>query len=365
MMTTGLGYEEACLEHDNGSMLLDERARTWLDARHPECPERVERTHRLLRESGVASNLTTVPGRRATSEELRLVHSEAHLIRVRAACARDEVVWVGPEARASRSSWDPSLLAAGGLLSAVDLVLTGKLSNAYLLLRPPGHHASADRAMGFCLFNAVAVGARHAQLRGLGRVAIVDWDVHHGNGTQDIFYGDDSVLFVSLHQDGLYPAGSGTLTEVGTGDGEGFTVNIPLQAGTGDAGYALAFDAVVEPVVRRFGPDIILVSAGQDPAASDPLGRMSATTEGFRAMATRLVSLANEVCEGRILAFQEGGYSVEHMPYCTLAIIEALAGLPPTFDGDPLEIDVPTDMGDGQLGAVERAARVQRRWWGT
>jgi acetoin utilization deacetylase AcuC-like enzyme len=364
-MTTGLGYEDACLEHDNGSMLLDERARTWLDARHPECPERIARAYRLLQESGVASRLTRVPGRRATPDELLLVHSEGHVERVRAACASDEIVWVGPEARASRASWDPSLLAVGGLLEAVDHVLAGRLSNAYVLQRPPGHHASADRAMGFCLFNAVAVAARYAQGRGLARVAVVDWDVHHGNGTQDIFYADDSVLFVSLHQDGLYPPGSGTLAEVGTGDGQGLTVNIPLPAGTGDAGYACAFGAVVEPVVSNFGPDIILVSAGQDPAASDPLGRMSATTEGFRAMAERLASVANEVCGGRIVAFQEGGYSVEHMPYCTLAIIEALAGLPPSFDGDPLEVDAPTELGGNQLSAVQRAATGLKRWWPT
>jgi acetoin utilization deacetylase AcuC-like enzyme len=364
-MTTGLGYEVACLEHDNGSMLLDERARSWLEVPHPECPERVERTYRLLQESGVGAQLKKVPARRATSQELGLVHSKNHIEHVRAVCSGDDIVWAGPEARASRRSWNASLHAVGGLLEAVDLLLANEMSNAYLLMRPPGHHASADRAMGFCLFNAVAVAARYAQAKDVGRVAIVDWDVHHGNGTQDVFYADGTVLFVSLHQDGLYPAGSGTLAEVGTGEGEGFTVNVPLPAGTGDHGYAYAFEAVVEPVICKFEPDLVLVSAGQDPAASDPLGRMSVTTEGFRAMASRVKSVADEICGGRILAYQEGGYSVEHKPFCTLAIIEALADLPPSLEGDPLEIDVPLELGGKQLSAVQRAAGAHRKRWAT
>jgi acetoin utilization deacetylase AcuC-like enzyme len=293
------------------------------------------------------------------------VHSEDHVQHMRAVCSGDDIVWAGPEARASRRSWDASLHAVGGMLQAVDLLLANEMSNAYLLMRPPGHHASAERAMGFCLFNAVAVAARYAQAKDVGRVAIVDWDVHHGNGTQDIFYADGSILFISLHQDGLYPAGSGSLAEIGTGEGEGFTVNVPLPAGTGDPGYVCAFDVVVEPVIRNFEPDLVLVSAGQDPAASDPLGRMSVTTEGFRAIAARVKKLADEVCGGRILAYQEGGYSVEHKPFCTLAIIEALADLPPSFAGDPLEIDVPLELGSAQSSAVESAATALRKWWPT
>jgi acetoin utilization deacetylase AcuC-like enzyme len=158
----------------------------------------------------------------------------------------------------------------------------------YELLRPPGHHVSAKTAMGFCLFNAVAIAARYAQqLLGLGRVAILDWDVHHGNGTQDVFFDDPSVLFLSLHQDGLYPPESGSLAEIGHAKGEGYNLNLPLPAGTGDPGYERALEVVVEPTIRQFGPDVILISAGQDPAASDPLGRMSVTTEGFRAPSQR------------------------------------------------------------------------------
>jgi acetoin utilization deacetylase AcuC-like enzyme len=212
--------------------------------------------------------------------------------------------------------------------------------------------------MGFCLFNSVAIAARHLTRRhGARRLAIVDWDVHHGNGTQDVFYDDGSVLFVSLHQDDLYPKGSGTLAERGGGAGEGATVNVPLPAGTGDEGYRLAFERVVDPAVRRFEPEFLLLSAGQDAAAADPLGRMSVTTEGFRALAASALRLAREVCDGRLVAFQEGGYSVDHVPLCNLAILEALAELSPAWERDPMELDVPAGVSEATRQAVEAAAR--------
>jgi acetoin utilization deacetylase AcuC-like enzyme len=341
-MATALVYEERCLAHDNGSMLLDPRAAAWLDVGHVESAERVARAFQVLERSGVAGKLERVEAQRATEEELRLVHTREHVDRVRKACERGEQLVVGPEARVGADSWEPALLSAGGALAAVEWVLgRGEGASAYVLTRPPGHHASADQAMGFCLFNNVALAARRAQQLGAERVAIVDCDVHHGNGTEDVFAEDPSVLFVSLHQDGLYPADRGRVEDRGTGDGLGTTVNLPLPAGSGDTAYLRAVEEAVLPALRTFEPDLLLLSAGQDAAASDPLGRMSVTAEGFRAMTRLLREAAEALCTGRLVAVQEGGYSVDHMPFCTLATVEELAGLEPTFPEDPLELDVP------------------------
>jgi acetoin utilization deacetylase AcuC-like enzyme len=358
VVTTGVCYDERCLRHHNGSMIVNERVAGWLDVSHAEGAGRLSRAWQVIERAGVLDRVASVPAREASDEELLLVHTPEHLESLRTASRGHEVVTVGPEARAGPASWESASVAVGGLLECVDRVMAGELTSAYALCRPPGHHASAGQAMGFCLFNGVAIAARHLQRRhGIGRVAIVDWDVHHGNGTQDVFYDDGSVLFVSLHQDGLYPADRGTLGERGSGAGEGATVNVPLPAGTGDDGYRLAFARVVEPVLRRFEPEFLLLSAGQDAAASDPLGRMSVTTEGFRALAASACALAGELCAGRLVAFQEGGYSVDHMPLCTLAILEAIAGLPPSWERDPMELDVPTSASGGAREAVEAAAR--------
>jgi acetoin utilization deacetylase AcuC-like enzyme len=345
----GFCYDARCELHNNGSMLLDPRVQGWLDVPHAERPERVRLIRQVLERSGVLDRLAPVPAREATREELELVHTAAHVDAIHAASARGGVEWIGPEARVGGAdSWTAALVAVGGLLECVDRVVAGELRSAFACLRPPGHHASAGRAMGFCLFNAVAVAARYLQRRhGFERVAILDWDVHHGNGTQEIFYDDPSVLFVSLHQDDLYPKGSGTVRERGVGT----TVNVPLPAGTGDDGYRLAFDEVVRPALERFEPEFLVVSAGQDAAASDTHGRMSVTTEGFRSLAERTKTLF----DGRLVAFLEGGYSLDHLPLCTLAVVEALAGLPPSWETDPLELDVPSGLSPEVLRAVERA----------
>jgi acetoin utilization deacetylase AcuC-like enzyme len=353
---TGLCYDERCLLHDNGSMLVDARVQHWLDVPHAERPERLSRTFTLLEHAGVVDQLERIPARDATEDELRLVHTSDHIEHIRTAAGRGGLQMVGPGARASAHSWQAALLAVGGLLETVARVLDGRLANGFVLCRPPGHHASSERAMGFCLFNAVAIAARMLRVRlGLERVAILDWDVHHGNGTQEIFYRDGSVLFLSLHQDDLYPKGLGTRDQRGEGAGTGATINIPLPAGSGDETYRLAFERVVAPALVRFRPEFVLVSAGQDAAATDPHGRMSVTTEGFRAMTADTKRLAAALCDGRVVAFQEGGYSLDHTPLCTLAIVEALADLPPSWSTDPLEVDVPTHMTEAEHRAVEGA----------
>jgi acetoin utilization deacetylase AcuC-like enzyme len=340
-MPTALVYEERCLAHDNGSMVIDPVAAEWLEVAHAESAGRVARTMQVLERSGTAARLERLAARRASAEELELVHTAEHVERVRLACERGEYLWVGPDARVGPESWEPALLSAGGGLSAVEWALEGEDRRAYVLTRPPGHHASAAESMGFCLFNNVAIAARRARRLGCERVAIVDWDVHHGNGTEDVFAEDGSVLFVSLHQDDFYPVGRGRTEDRGRGAGEGTTINLPLPAGSGDGAYLATMDEAVLPALRSFAPDLILVSAGQDPEASDPLGRMSVTTEGFRGMAERLRDAAVELCSGRLVALQEGGYSPDHMPFCTLAIVEALAGLEPSLGADPIEIDAP------------------------
>jgi acetoin utilization deacetylase AcuC-like enzyme len=353
---TGLCYDERCLLHDNGSMLVDPRAQRWIDVPHAERPERLSRTYSLLERAGVLDRLERVLAREATEEELRLVHTPEHIESIRAAASRGGLQTVGPGARASSRSWQAAVLAVGGLLEIVERVLDGRLANGFVLCRPPGHHASSARAMGFCLFNAVAIAARRLQVRhGLERVAILDWDVHHGNGTQEIFYRHGSVLFVSLHQDDLYPKGLGARDQRGEEAGTGATINVPLPAGSGDETYGLAFERVVVPALVRFRPQFVLVSAGQDAAAADPHGRMSVTTEGFRALATGTKRLARELCDGRVVAFQEGGYSLDHTPLCTVAIIEAFAGLAPSWSTDPLEVDVPTRLTDAERKAVDDA----------
>ena len=254
-----------------------------------------------------------------------------------------------PDTVASETSYEAALLSAGCTLAAVD-------HEGFALVRPPGHHALPARAMGFCLIDNIAVAARYAQAElGLERVAIVDWDVHHGNGTEEIFLDDPSVLTISLHQDGLYPADSGQLAVRGTGAGEGRNVNIPLPAGTGDDGYVHAFDEVVAPLVRGFAPDLILVGAGQDASATDPLGRMSITVPGYRALTDRAVALAAEVCGGRLVVMLEGGYSLMHVPLANHAILEGLAGLPATFTTDPIGVDAPTALRDVERTAVAAA----------
>ena len=368
-MRVGLGYDPVCLLHDNGSMVVDEIAAGWIPVAHAENAERVLRAHAVLLAAGVAGRLEVLPTRPASPEELCLVHTEAHVERIASACeaaeaaaasGRPEVLRPGPEARVGAGSLQAALVSAGTALTAVDFAMSGGGGRAYSLTRPPGHHASTDQAMGFCLFNSAAIAARHAQrVHGLGRVAVIDWDVHHGNGTQAVFYDDPSVLFISLHQDGLYPEYLGFVEERGESDGVGANLNVPLPAGTGDAGYIAALDEVALPALAGFDPELILLSSGQDAGACDPLGRMSVTAEGFRRMTRRLVDFAESPgssSRGRIVAIQEGGYSIDHMPFCVLATVEALAGLEPTLDRDPVEMDVPSTIKPIEIEAI-RAAR--------
>jgi len=327
---TGLVFHDRYLQHHTGLALIGTPLTAYPFAEpepHISSPRTVGRAKHLLDLSGLGERLTPLAARAATEEELLSVHTAAYVRHVRAVAAAGGGD-AGVGAPLGADGYAIAALAAGGAIAAVDAVLTGTVQNAYALVRPPGHHATPDRGMGFCIFNNVAIAARHAQrVHGLRRIAIVDWDVHDGNGTHEIFYDDADVLFVSLHQEGLFPPDMGTLAQPGAGAGAGRTVNIPLPPGSGDATYGAAMAEIVAPIVRQFAPDLLLISCGLDASAFDPLGRMVLSSGGFRDLAVAALALADECCGGRLVAVHEGGYSPTYVPACTLAVIEALAGV--------------------------------------
>ena len=255
--------------------------------------------------------------RTATREEIELVHPPEHFEVI--AETEGQELSLDPDTYTSPLSFQTALLAAGSCIDLVDAVLDGRAANGIALVRPPGHHAETNRAMGFCLFNNIAVAAAHARRRGLGRVLIVDWDVHHGNGTQEIFEEDPSVFFISLHQYPFYP-GTGAASERGRGAGEGFTLNIPMRTGCGDVDYLTRFREKVVTAGKDFAPDLILVSAGFDAHARDPLGGMRLTTPGFAQLADELLGLARDTCGGKIVAILEGGYDLLALRNCVDAV---------------------------------------------
>jgi len=287
-------------------------------------PERPERLRVLLDHLDRARDLVPLGARLATEEEIALVHAPGHIERAAASAGQSRVVF-DPDTATSAGSYEAARLAAGSLLTVCDAVLAGEVRNGFALVRPPGHHAEYDRAMGFCLFNNVALAAAWLRARGLRRVAIVDWDLHHGNGTQHLFEDDPDVLYVSAHQFPCYP-GTGAVEEVGCGAGAGRTLNLPFPPGFGDEEYVRAFDEVVLPVCRAFAPDFVLVSAGFDCDARDPLGQMRVSPAGFARMADACRALAEETAGGRIAAVLEGGYDLSAIVEGVDEVLAALRG---------------------------------------
>ena len=293
----GFACDDRCLRHDNGPG-------------HPERPERLVAIRDRLERGGTLDRLLAIAPEPAPIEALERVHDPAYVAALRRVCERAPVQ-LDPDTAVSEGSWEAALLSAGAGLAAVDAVFAGRARSAFVATRPPGHHAERDRAMGFCLFNNIAVAARHAQDRhGAERMAIVDWDVHHGNGTQHIFDEDDTVLYVSTHEWPFYP-GTGAKNERGRGRGLGFTVNLPLPVGSGDEEYRRVFEGEVVPALERFGPDLILISAGFDAHERDPLAGMALTTEGYGRLTEILRGAAERLCAGRIVSLLEGGYDLE------------------------------------------------------
>jgi acetoin utilization deacetylase AcuC-like enzyme len=287
---------------------------------HPESPARGRVMARVVERFRAAGGEVAAP-RAATVEQLSRVHDGEYVRRVLATAGHPTPF--DPDTFTSAESVDVALLAAGATVDMVERIMIGAGARVFAFVRPPGHHAEANRAMGFCLFNNVAVAAAHARALGAARVAIVDYDVHHGNGTQHIFESDPSVLYVSTHQFPHYP-GTGAANEIGVGAGVGFTVNVPLRAGSTDAVYKKAFDDVVLPAVRKFAPEVLLVSAGFDAHESDPLADMRVTTDGFRMMTQALVDVAEECCSGRVGFITEGGYNLEALEDCLETVLKVL-----------------------------------------
>lgn len=298
MARTGFVYHPDYLKHEMG-------------AGHPESPERLRAIVSRLEASGVLGRLVRIEPTKAADEWITQIHAVSYLKDLKTQAPVSGYVSLDPDTSMSAGSLPAAYLAAGGALAAADAIMAGKVDNVFCAVRPPGHHAERARAMGFCLFNNVAIAARYVQRRyGMGRVLIVDWDVHHGNGTQQAFYDDDSVLFFSTHQYPYYP-GTGRATERGEGRGEGMTINVPLSPGQGDAEYREVFERVLVPAADRFKPEFVVISAGFDAHRDDPLAGMGLTEDGYAALTRIVAGIARRHSKGRILSCLEGGYNLK------------------------------------------------------
>jgi acetoin utilization deacetylase AcuC-like enzyme len=321
-MRTGWVFDERFLWHDSGTAAGTRGPGGWIAPGRPfEQPGVAARTRDLVAASGLLERLVTLRARRASDEELLRVHDAAWIDTLERTAAAGGGT-AGVNVPVGVDSVAIARLAAGGAVAAVDAVLDGTVDNAYALLRPPGHHATPTAGRGFCLLNSVAVAVQAARARGAGRVAVVDWDVHHGNGTQDAFLDDPAVLTVSLHQDRLFPPDSGGVDETGAA---GTNINVPLPPGCGEGAYVEAMRTVVVPAVRAFAPELIVVACGFDASALDPLGRMQLRARSFALLARAVLGLASDVCAGRVVCCHEGGYSEYYVPFCVVAVIEELS----------------------------------------
>ena len=337
-MTTRVLTDERFLGHLAGPM-------------HAESPGRLSAILDHLRAHPLAGTEALTP-REATLQELTAIHTPAHVHEMLA--LRGRQAQLDPDTGVSPGSIESALLAAGAGIQAVTEVMHGRAENAFALVRPPGHHAEAGRAMGFCLFNNVAIAAEAARREGAQRVLILDWDVHHGNGTQNAFLQRRDVLFCSAHQHPFYP-GSGAPTEIGKGEGAGFTVNVALPASQHDADYGAVFHDVFLPIAAQFKPDLVLVSAGFDAHRADPIGGMNVTERGFAAMCSAVKSLATQLCGGKLVLLLEGGYDLKALAHSVHACLEVLSG--------HRTDSFPAGVGPSGAGAVSEALSAARPYW--
>ncbi len=305
-------YHKEYLNHDTG-------------AGHPERPDRLRAIVNHLIATPLWKELYHLQPQPSSLDWIVRVHPEEYVKMIERRCKAGESVLDGGDTNVCPVSYDVALLAVGGVLLGVDEVMSGRVSASFSAIRPPGHHAETAKAMGFCLFNNVAIGARYAQSKyGVERVAIIDWDVHHGNGTQEIFYADDSVFYISLHQYPFYP-GTGAPSETGIGKGEGFTLNCPMEAGSTEKEYREAFEARIIPALEKYRPDLVMISAGFDAHKDDPLANILLTEDSFARMTKWLMDVASKCCDGRIVSVLEGGYNLEALARSIEAHLAVLA----------------------------------------
>ncbi len=307
---TGFAYHPDYLNHDTGPG-------------HPERPDRLRASLAALQQSDVWEQLLPIDPTPASVDQIAYAHNPAYSEHIRLHCERE--IPLTYDTTVCHESFDIALLSTGGVLHAADAVATGVVKNAFAMVRPPGHHATPGQSMGFCLFNNIAVTARYLQREhGIGKVAIVDWDVHHGNGTQDIFYQDDSVFFFSIHQSPLYP-GTGSSRERGSGEAHGTTLNVPVPPGSGDDVYIKVFTDTLIPALRDFSPEFLLISAGFDAHYLDPLAGTEVTADGFATLTELMLGFAEDATSGRVVSALEGGYSLEGISESVVAHVEQLA----------------------------------------
>ncbi|MGI9228891.1 MAG: histone deacetylase family protein [Gammaproteobacteria bacterium] len=315
-MTTGFIYSDSFLQHDTGSG-------------HPECPARLQAIMSHLQSRPLYQVLQPYPASPAMPELIAANHNPAYMQRAERACLSGQPFLDSPDVAICEQSYSIALLAAGATLTLADNIMQQHIHNGFALVRPPGHHAERDQALGFCLFNNVAILARQLQAGyGLDKIVILDWDVHHGNGTQHTFEDDPSVLYISTHQYPYYP-GTGARSETGTGRGNGATLNCPMSAGSGDDEYEAAFTDIILPRIDAFKPEFIIISAGFDAHRDDPLGQINLTTAFFGWMTARILELADKHCAGRVLSVLEGGYHLQALSLCVAEHLRVMTGEQP------------------------------------
>lgn len=364
-MATGFVCHERYMWHDTGHAGIFIPAEGYVQpSEHAESPESKRRIRNLLEVSGLIEQLVSIRPRPASRDEVLRYHTAEYIDRL-AALSAERGGDAGMTTPFAAGGFAIALLSAGGVLAAAEAVVDGDVENAYALVRPPGHHAEANIGKGFCLLANAVLGIKHVKAtRGVGRVAVVDYDVHHGNGTQHAFYADPEVLTISIHQDNCFPPDSGAIGDTGEGKGEGYNINVPLPPGSGREAYLAVMDRVVTPALTAFKPDLIVVPSGFDAGGFDPLGRMMLSSSTYREIAATLKRLAGELCGGRLLFTHEGGYSAVHVPFCAHAVIEELCDANDRIE-DPYDA-ILSGMGGHQLyphqdEVIAKAAKLAAR----